>query len=165
MIEDLLLEKPTWKNYTTQEDYWTERSLSFIISLICYTFLLVLTPDIYPTGRAGMFSSFFLLLYECVKFLCQSPLTVQCLAFRSYQKLDFFDVELTHNVTLVSGVQHKDSTSVYTVLSSPPAEPPPVPMEHYCSAHDHTPCAGPLPSTFKSRTEMTPASMRSLRSL
>jgi len=42
-----------------------------------------------------------------------------------YQKpYYFFDVELTRNVTLVPS--HK----CYTVLSSPPAEPPPVPKEH-----------------------------------
>lgn len=80
-----------------------------------------------------MFSSFFLLHYERVKLLCQSPLTIQCLAFRTFFITDSItrvDVEWTLNVPLVPGAQHSDSTGSHTVLRSPPAEPLPVSMEH-----------------------------------
>lgn len=72
-------------------------------------------------------------LRSCVSHLWQSN-ALHLELFFIIDSIICVDAELTLNVPLVSGVQHRDSTGLHTMLRSPPAEPPPVSTEHCCGA-------------------------------
>ena len=67
----------------------------------------------------------------------------------------FIEVQLTQNVTLVSGVQHNDSTSLHVMLCSLPVQLLSVTIQHYYNTIAHMPYAVPLISVPKSGFSVT----------
>lgn len=103
----------------------------------------MLVNEVAKTSLIIGFHVLFISLYQ--RGVCQYFLRVYSLSFHRFLDSIFLKAEalyfltevlLAHTVTLVSGVQHSDSMSVYILLCSPQVRLPSVTAQHYYSLID-----------------------------